>query len=72
MEKPKLSKNVLTSDKFIDVFGTGKATSLTVYHHLWVNARVIQELLIVYAVADFSRESQINNRVQQERCGSRV
>lgn len=42
-KKTKLSKNVLTSNKFIDVFATGKATSLTIYHHLWVNARMIQE-----------------------------
>lgn len=70
MEKTKLSKNVLTSDKFIDVFGTGKVTSLTVYHYLWVNARVAQELLIVYAFANVSRESQVNSKVEKERCAA--
>lgn len=72
MEKTKLSKNVPTTDKFIDVFDTGKATSLTIYHQLWVNARMIQELLIVCAVANVSRESQVNRRVENERCGRRV
>lgn len=57
--KDKISQECANLRFIINVFDPGKATSLTIYHHLWVNSRITQELLIVCNVANVSRESQV-------------